>query len=189
MSGTANFPQLLRDYRKAKGLTQKQLGARLGVSNWAVSNYEQGRNIPSREVADKLVTILKLEKESVPRGRIQAKRYDDPFTDEERRFAEEHHGCVYHYLNTRGLPQEDLYDVAVFGYLHAVKVWFARPDLHIYSFSTIAYNYMRSAVSSEIEKQKRRPEYIAVSLDDIIPSTDGLTYGDILCDPRDCVGI
>lgn len=103
--------------------------------------------------------------------------------------AKFHHDCVYRYLGKHRLARDDWYDIVVFGYLHAVKMWFARPDLHKFQFSTIAYNCMRSSVGSELRKQKRRFEYRAVGLEENIPGTDGMTYIDILCDPRDCVEI
>lgn len=69
-------------------------------------------------------------------------------------------------------------DVAVFGYLLAVKRWFARPDLYRYEFTTIACAAMRSAIGNEQRKQSRRIK--TVSLDDPIPGTDGMTWEDII---------
>lgn len=180
------FTQRLKEWRKTHKVTQRELSIRLGVSISTVAEYESGRITPSCETADKLILIMQVDPEDVPRGRHRGCSYDTPFTDEERQFAEIHHSCVFHYLNTRRLPEDDWYDVVVFGYLHAVKVWFARHDLHKYTFLTIAYNYMRSAVRNE---RKKRSALSLVSFDDVIPNTDGLTYGDMLCDPRDCVGI
>lgn len=59
-----------------------------------------------------------------------------------------------------------------------MELWFDRPDLYRYEFSTIAWNNMRSAVGHERQKQKRRIQ--TVSLDEPIPGTDGLTYADIV---------
>jgi transcriptional regulator with XRE-family HTH domain len=38
--------QVIRKYRKKKGLTQIQLAEALGVSNVMISNYEIGRRFP-----------------------------------------------------------------------------------------------------------------------------------------------
>ena len=82
------------------------------------------------------------------------------------------------YVRHRGLPVDEYLDVAVFGYLLAVKRWFARPDLYRYEFTTIACAAMRSAIGNEQRKQSRRIK--TVSLDDPIPGTDGMTWEDII---------
>lgn len=69
----------------------------------------------------------------------------------------------------------------------AVRRWFIRPDLHRFSFATIAYRRMSHCVWWENERRARQPRI--VSIDEVIPNTDGLTYGNMLCDPRDCVRI
>ncbi len=189
MTDTKDFPMALKEWRQKQGLTQKELGELLGLSNWAISNYEQGREFPSKEIAIKLASVMCININDVPSYRHQPLRCDAPLDEEEQRFAEQHHGCIYAYLNKHRLSESDWYDIVVFGYLHAVKMWFVRSDLHKYSFLTIAYNYMRSAVSTEMRKQRNRSEYRLVSLDEVIPGTNGLTYADMLCDPRDCVGI
>lgn len=98
-----------------------------------------------------------------------------PLTSEERAFAEENHDALDWCMKTQRLDP-DLYDVAAFGYLLAVKKWFARPDLQRWSFKTIVKQSVRSSVGNERKKQDRRIR--TVSLDDVIPGTDDLTYGD-----------
>lgn len=97
-------------------------------------------------------------------------------TEEERRFAEENHHIVGEYLKKRKLPEDDWYDVVIFRYLRAVKLWFLRAELHKWSFRTIAYNNMRSAIGHEREKQGKRIP--TVSIYEEIPGTDGLTIAD-----------
>ena len=53
----------------------------------------------------------------------------------ERSVAEQHYRLVEWYVRHRGLPVDEYLDVAVFGYLLAVKRWFARPDLYRYEFA------------------------------------------------------
>lgn len=101
-----------------------------------------------------------------------------PLTAAERTVAEQHLNLVFRFLQVQRLPVDDWFDVVIFRYLLTVKNWFSRPDLYKYEFSTIAWRAMRSAVSNEREKQSRRIEII--SLDAPIPSTDGLTLGDII---------
>lgn len=100
-----------------------------------------------------------------------------PLTPEEQAFAAENHSVLVWYLNNNKLDKSEFYDVAAIGYLQAVKKWFARPELHKWAFATIAGQSMRSRVHLERKKQDRLP---TVSLDDLIPGTDGLTYGDTI---------
>lgn len=183
----AEFPRRLKEWRMAKGMSQKKLDKIMGL-NGMTHHYEKGTNFPSIEVSERLVE-LGFDPSYLPEG-IHHKKctaINDPLTDEEQRFAEAHHGLVYSFLACFGLSYDEWYDVAVLGYLRMVKKWFARPEIHIYSFSHCAYNAMRSSVSYEFDKKKRR--FQEVSLNDIIPGTEDMTYGDIICDPRDCVKI
>lgn len=81
-------------------------------------------------------------------------------------------------MSKNRLPVAEWYDVVVFGYLLAVEKWFSRPELCRFCFSTIAWGSMLTCVGNERRAQERRIK--TVSLDDIIPGTDGLTYADII---------
>lgn len=52
------FGNRLRELRKQKHLTQKQLAAQIGVKNSIISFYEVGDRIPSPEIIIKLATVL-----------------------------------------------------------------------------------------------------------------------------------
>ncbi|MGM0167994.1 hypothetical protein IGI39_003006 [Enterococcus sp. AZ135] len=52
------FGDKLKALRKAKKMTQLDLGNRVGVSKWAITSYEQGRTSPSVEILIKLCDIL-----------------------------------------------------------------------------------------------------------------------------------
>lgn len=177
------FAQQLKEWRKAHGITQKQLGEMLGINRYAISLYENSKNYPSCEIAQRLSEITGLD---VPGNRPYVRYLDEPLTEEERQFATIHYGLVNAFLCKFKLSDDEWWDIAVIGYLKAVKQWFVRSDLHVYSFSTTAIWKMRAAIGNELKKRKRIK---CISLDDAIPNTDGLTYGDMLCDPRDCVGI
>lgn len=101
-----------------------------------------------------------------------------PLTAAERTVAERHAGMVDRFLARNKLPADDWYDVVVFGYLLAVEKWFRRPELYVYAFSTIAWQTMRSTVGNERRKQERRIK--TISLDDLIPGSDDITYADII---------
>ncbi len=73
----------IRRYREARGLSQKQLAARLGVSNSRVSNWEQGVNRPDADILAALCTALEVSPSELLDVRLAA----DELTDEERRLV------------------------------------------------------------------------------------------------------
>ena len=101
-----------------------------------------------------------------------------PLTPEERAVAERNYWIVGSFLRAQKLPQDEWFDVVIFRYLLTVERWFREPKLYRYEFTTIAWNAMRSAVGNERKRQSRRIQ--TVSLDDPVPGTDDLTYGDIV---------
>lgn len=103
-----------------------------------------------------------------------------PLTDEEQKFATDNHYLVFKYLRLRKLPPDEWYDVVIFRYLRSVKRWFAYPELHEHNFEIIAFYAMRSAIGHELDKQKRRVQ--TVSLNEVIPGTNGVTYMEMVTD-------
>lgn len=103
-----------------------------------------------------------------------------PLTPEQQNLATQYHQTIFTFLNIRGLDDSDWYDVAVFGYLRAVRRYTICPELHRYSFKTIAYYAMDSAVYSERRKQNLRIR--TLSLDTPI-TEDGLTILDVIGTP------
>lgn len=55
----SSFGDRLREARTAAGLTQEQLGAACGVTNSAVSAWENGRDVPSFHALPKLREALR----------------------------------------------------------------------------------------------------------------------------------
>lgn len=53
-----NFCTNLRDLRKANGLTQKELGARIGVTSQAVNKWENGSRLPRMHDVLKICEVL-----------------------------------------------------------------------------------------------------------------------------------
>ena len=53
--------QLIRDTRKAKGITQKELGERLGVGESTVNGYEGGKQNLTIETLKKVADALQVE--------------------------------------------------------------------------------------------------------------------------------
>ncbi len=77
-------------------------------------------------------------------------------TDYERQYAEEHHALVYRFLHDKGLDISEFYDVVIFRYLATVQRYLSEPQLQQYSFTTVAYAAMNSAVNHHWESERRR---------------------------------
>lgn len=108
---------------------------------------------------------------------------DVPLTKEQRDFATKWHNLIYTFLNDKGLPAEDYYDIVVFGFLRAVKEYFSKPILQEkYSFSTIAWKKMDASLIDFYKSQscqKRTASVVSLhsyygpfTLEEILPSPD-----------------
>ena len=103
---------------------------------------------------------------------------NSPLTEEEQVFAADNYYLVRKYLKIRKLPYDEWHDVVIYRFLRSVKRWFAIPELHQHSFEIVTFYAMRSAIGHEQERQAQ--EIPVISLDEPIPGTDGLTYGDTI---------
>jgi len=54
------IPQLIKSDRERKGLTQKQYGEQIGISDSYLSNIESGRKQPTIETLDKILSVIGL---------------------------------------------------------------------------------------------------------------------------------
>ena len=81
-----------------------------------------------------------------------------PLTKEQESFAAEHHNLIYSFLNKKNYSSDEYYDIAVFGYLAAVKSYLSSEKLREYAFSTIAYSRMRSHVSKHIKRESEHAQ-------------------------------
>lgn len=116
---------------------------------------------------------------------IMALQNIQPLTEQEKKHAEKWHQIIYTFLNQKSLPDDMYYDVAVFGYIKAVKKWFARPDLHSYNFMTIAFYDMWRVIGEHHKKIARRYRKAQmVSLDQPVNGSNDLTLSDAIRDPR-----
>ena len=87
---------------------------------------------------------------------------------DESAFAEKYHHLIYAYLGKHKLPVDEFYDIAVFGYLRAVRKYLARPELQQYKFSTIAYRAMSCDIHHSKEywsRARRRGEVCPLNED------------------------
>ena len=101
-----------------------------------------------------------------------------PIRPEERDVARDNLWIVEAFLKKNRLPFDDWYDVVIFRYLLTVERWFSEPGLYRFEFSTIAWRAMSSAVCNERKKQARRIQ--TISLEELIPGSDNLTWGDTI---------
>lgn len=73
---------------------------------------------------------------------------DIPLTKEQRDFAAEWHNLIFSFLKAKGLPEDEYYDIVVFGYLRAVRRYLDSAALQKYAFSTIAWQAMIQSLSA-----------------------------------------
>lgn len=98
----------------------------------------------------------------------------DPLTEEESRYAAEHYALIYKFLNKKQLPEEDFFDVVVFGYLRAVKRYLEEEGLRRWAFTTIAWRAMKLCVRNYRHAQKADCRNAVVLSLDMTPE-DGAT--------------
>ena len=94
-------------------------------------------------------------------------------TDYERQYAEQHNALDYRFLHDKRLNINEFYDVVIFRYLATVQRYLSGPQLQQYSFTTIAYAAMNSAVNHYWETEKRRREFCPITDTDYISRVIG----------------
>ncbi len=103
-------------------------------------------------------------------------------TENQRKFAEEHHSVLENFLKYRGLSFDEYYDVVVFRFLRAVQQYDEQEELRRYAFETIAKNHMKSALGNHFRKQKQMKQNVMLLSLDYPISESGLTFGDTIVD-------
>ena len=66
MESKSNFPNLLKDYRKKKGLTQKTFASLVGLSYDTIISYGNGRSKPSPVARKKIAEKTGIEIALIP---------------------------------------------------------------------------------------------------------------------------
>lgn len=59
----ANFSRLIREARRGKGLTQRELAAMLGTDLITLSRVENALVQPEKELIEKLASVLQIDQE------------------------------------------------------------------------------------------------------------------------------
>ena len=99
----------------------------------------------------------------------------------QKQFAEEHQNVVFRFLNQKGLPADDYYDIVIFGYLQAVQEYDENPALSHFRFSTIARTKMSDSLNKHYSyenKPKRKAPMVSIHTH----TSDGLALNEILPD-------
>lgn len=65
-----NIGEIIREHRKRKNMTQEELGKQLFVSKQAISKWENGRTVPGYEIMQKLMEILEIDGNEIPRTAV-----------------------------------------------------------------------------------------------------------------------
>lgn len=112
------------------------------------------------------------------------KKQQHQLTEQESAFAAEHHSLIYRYLNERDLPENEYYDVVVFGYLNGVRKYFRRGDLKQYSFTTIAWSAMNASYAN-YERSRRCPKNSAQVLSLHEPYHSAYALEQMIADAKD----
>lgn len=113
------------------------------------------------------------------------KKQPKPLTEQESAFAAEHHGLIFRYLSQKGLPEDEYYDVVVFGYLNGVQKYFRRGELREqYAFTTLAWHAMDSCFVN-YQRSKSRPKNQADVLSIHEHYHSAFTLEEMISDARD----
>lgn len=89
--------------------------------------------------------------------------YDFALTENQQRLAAEKHNVLMTFLERNRLPMDEYYDVVVFDFLRAVRMY---DDCDVKtSFETIAYSCMAKAIKNHCAYEAHRREAEIFSLD------------------------
>lgn len=77
---------LIRELRKQHGLTMRELGEKIGVSESTISLYETGKREPNYETLLKIAELFNVSVDYLLRGE-DAPAYKTPITDDDIKFA------------------------------------------------------------------------------------------------------
>jgi len=82
------FSNRLKEAREQKGLSRDDLAKRLGVTNSAISNYENGISSPKEEVLLKIFDILEVEPNFLFQDDFSKANFSSPPTKKEIKLFE-----------------------------------------------------------------------------------------------------
>ena len=112
---------------------------------------------------------------------------EEALTDREKRFAEENHNRIYLFLKANKLDITEYYDIAVMGYLKAVRDYHRKASAREYSFSAVADRSMRDCVYKywRAEACEKRKSNKGISLDaPMVDDGKESNLHEVVADPR-----
>lgn len=113
-----------------------------------------------------------------------------PMTDEQRKMAEDNHDLVYAFLKANELPEDQYYDVVIFGFLCAAQDYCEDPSLQKYRFGTVAWKRMKRELYSHrryLNAQKAGAK--TVSIHDVVSEDSTQKWEDVLHDNCDLLSL
>ena len=109
-------------------------------------------------------------------------------TSQEQAFAEANLHLVSNFLSFHQLPEEEYYDVVIFGYLKAVQAYFRHPIApERQNFIALARRCMSGEVRNEwrYENRKlRKNDYPVLSLDSPVTEDAGCDFHSVIADKK-----
>ena len=106
-------------------------------------------------------------------------------TEGQRCFAADNHEVLIRFLENKKLPFDEFYDVVVFGYLYAVKLYDESDEQKDLDFEFVAREHMQTELNSYFKEKKEQNKNVRVlSLDYTVSFKDGLTAGDVIADDK-----
>lgn len=99
--------------------------------------------------------------------------FNEPLTDEEQQFADEHFGLIPIFLKQHNAYGDDLtYDCIITGFIYAVKKYFAEEQLRQYAFGTICKYSIKTRLGNLWRSRDRKAKYLR-QIDLIAYDNDG----------------
>ena len=83
-------------------------------------------------------------------------------TEEQRGFAADNHEVLMKFLDDKKLPFDEFYDVVVFGYLYAVKLYAESDEQDKSDFEVIAREHMQNELNSYYREKKEQNKNVRV---------------------------
>jgi len=100
-----NIGQNIARYRRAKGLTQEELGSAVGVTNQAVSKWENGTTLPDTALLPDIAAVLGVTPnelygiENEAKNKLTADEFPEAAYELLFRFFYDHCGCRFSYVD------------------------------------------------------------------------------------------
>ena len=102
-----------------------------------------------------------------------------PLTDEERALVERYHNIIYRVMSDFTLPKDpgcDIYGECALALIRAAQKYLSKPELQKYSFNTIAYKDIKSAITNNVRSSTGRGDMYSLDYE----LEDGGTLGSII---------